>query len=356
MASQGTEKEKDEISFIHCQICLEDMKGRSPRALSCLHTYCEICLVALTKNVSQPNPFNFNVNPFQSNIICPSCRKPTTLGVEGVKGLPVNFMINQFKEEKQKSEALNKQTLCPNCGKNEAAFYCNDCGSPLCNNCAEKHNSIGAFKSHNLIVLKDTKVSKQQCWEHEMEAKYVCLKCESQVCMKCVLSDKHENHSDEIKEFSVWAPAEKNKVACYRETITPIWLDIKERIRKANSLSENISATLKEVKKCAALAREAILEQEEDYARQLLTAKDKNASLIRHLNGLCTNADNFMQASIWTQSSETPNFQSIKAMVSLATCVIDSAACLPKSNELNVKNEFVPCKQWNIGFLKHQSQ
>ena len=59
---------------LKCAICLEDMTDRKPRALNCLHTFCEGCLGKLPKD-------------HPKYIQCPTCREYTELSSHGITGL-----------------------------------------------------------------------------------------------------------------------------------------------------------------------------------------------------------------------------------------------------------------------------
>ncbi|XP_012945499.1 tyrosine-protein kinase SRK2 [Aplysia californica] len=75
-------KEKLQEEFLSCKICLEPL--RRPKALPCLHSFCELCL----KDYVRRNPGN---RP--GYFPCPMCRKSTHVPHLGVEGFPDNFVL-----------------------------------------------------------------------------------------------------------------------------------------------------------------------------------------------------------------------------------------------------------------------
>ena len=91
--------EKINQNFLHCGICLEPFK--KPRALPCLHSFCEECLERWTK-----------ANTKGSNkprvIVCPNCQKAATIPAEGIQGFPAHFLVNSL----QSTVNMEKVGLC----------------------------------------------------------------------------------------------------------------------------------------------------------------------------------------------------------------------------------------------------
>ncbi|OQS02591.1 hypothetical protein THRCLA_05053 [Thraustotheca clavata] len=90
-AATSDEEEWKEMlySSVECELCNEqygNAEGHTPRLLECGHTFCQACLSDWA-NHGQPG----------SNIItCPSCRRETKVGPEG---LPKNFEVLRIRDE-----------------------------------------------------------------------------------------------------------------------------------------------------------------------------------------------------------------------------------------------------------------
>ena len=91
-ASGGT-KLAQEIhdEFLVCKICLDSYK--SPKCLSCLHTFCEQCIDNHVNSESSYKKYSD-----YREFTCPLCRKRTQLPVGGVKKLPDNFLVSSLTE------------------------------------------------------------------------------------------------------------------------------------------------------------------------------------------------------------------------------------------------------------------
>jgi tripartite motif-containing protein 2/3 len=78
------EREKERISeTLSCAVCMEVFElppcARTPKALPCMHSFCERCLLAHARGAA--------------SIECPTCRETTQLPREGVAGLKNNCAL-----------------------------------------------------------------------------------------------------------------------------------------------------------------------------------------------------------------------------------------------------------------------
>ena len=86
---------------LNCALCLKDMTDRTPRALECLHTFCECCLLKLPVTMVTQAHF----------LQCPTCKTFTRLPQEGVAGLKVNFILAEIGNQLK----VQRMTLCEGC-------------------------------------------------------------------------------------------------------------------------------------------------------------------------------------------------------------------------------------------------
>ena len=163
------------VGLVHCGICMEDMASRSPRALSCLHTFCLQCLQSLYQK--------------DADFLCPTCRQKPIMPNNGVVGLPENFMFKEF------INILDATKCCEFCDKPdvEAAYFCVDCDVRLCDNCMKSHLLNILCYSHNITPL-DESTSKNICKQHKVKIAFICNQCQEEICSKCFTFGSHSNH------------------------------------------------------------------------------------------------------------------------------------------------------------------
>ena len=167
MASKTDSTEPD---YLHCFICLEHLRGRYPRLLSCHHSFCEACLKRLVK---------------RGEIKCPKCRVVTDVKNEDVTSLTMNFHILPFLEESRKPEV---ESICQICRDSVAVFKCEQCNDTMCQFCSESHNQLKKFKKHFVVPL---------CLKHYEAVSQICTKCMEPACNKCLILD-HRKHEDKV--------------------------------------------------------------------------------------------------------------------------------------------------------------
>ena len=134
------------MDLFKCPVCLNDMVDRSPRSLSCLHTFCSECLDHLITN---------------RRIECPTCREITELKTNNVQELKVNFVLGQMRDREQKhaqasykdqtkSSPDKPRSRCEVCQQTPAVFKCKDCLS-YCVEHVRKHMKI--FRNLKIILF-----------------------------------------------------------------------------------------------------------------------------------------------------------------------------------------------------------
>ena len=117
---------------LNCALCLKDMTERTPRALECLHTFCECCLLKLPMTMVTQAHF----------LQCPTCKTFTRLPQDGVEGLKVNFILaeigNQLKVQRMTlCEKKATKSLPGSCSdhQKELIYFCTECCLALCEDC-----------------------------------------------------------------------------------------------------------------------------------------------------------------------------------------------------------------------------
>ncbi|XP_078673101.1 tripartite motif-containing protein 2-like [Branchiostoma floridae x Branchiostoma belcheri] len=132
---------KDE--FLQCWLCLDTFKR--PKALPCLHTFCERCLQDYVED--------------RPKFLCPYCRADTKLPEGGVAALPNNFWIASMKDllENQKpaqDDSDSDSGMCRVHGNQDLSYYCNTCEDVVCRECISHSHSQHSVSTLDEVVEK----------------------------------------------------------------------------------------------------------------------------------------------------------------------------------------------------------
>lgn len=184
--------------LLQCAVCLGEMVR--PRALQCLHSFCETCIQSHSNNymLTRENPTSY--------FPCPSCRVLTILPPEGVQGLSKDFRTDKIGEVLRNfvqslptpyPHECNLCLLASNISR-RAVKYCVDCNKNLCHSCALGHSRKPTLVSHLLLALSeqgdDGRHGNSGCAIHRNEAEsYFCSPCNRSLCIAC-LSIHDDNH------------------------------------------------------------------------------------------------------------------------------------------------------------------
>ena len=201
----------DEINdqFLACRMCSDIYK--TPKVLSCMHTFCEKCLEAHYEMEEQERPYRFLL--YTRALSCPLCHSRTELPTGGVHRLPDNFLVANLADVVNRRKPSAKNPVCeicrPGSKKDEtgtrndadknpaeeekrAVAKCLDCVKMLCRTCAELHRRTRVTQQHGLFdiqVEKDT-----ECKLHPNEIiRFYCDPCEECICVLCTFHD-HKDH------------------------------------------------------------------------------------------------------------------------------------------------------------------
>ena len=182
-----------DIKDLICPVCHAFFK--KAKYLSCHHSYCEGCLEEI-----------FRVN---SRIICPECRKETTVPEGGIKNLAINFHLNRIVDD------VLAEKLCGECTrKNPATEFCYDCNLYLCHGCKEHHKHSKIFLTHNVesftnvtanrdkIPSSSSKSNIMTCTIHNDELSFYCETCNKLACKHCILQDHPGHRQDTVKSIA----------------------------------------------------------------------------------------------------------------------------------------------------------
>ena len=235
------------FELFECSVCLESLINKQPRLLSCGHTFCTLCLQQLCGG---------------NTVNCPKCRSPTQLPAGGVQALPKNTDISKMIEREQELSLRNKY-FCQMCKKKDAKveFFCVACPKgQACQACYNKHTRIPSLKTHQIFPIEkkiDTEKKCEKCKDHGELLEHFCKQCEEPICVTCICDGQHEEHCDQIVDFSTGLQGVK---ACM------------------NKLHEEFKDHAKNVEVCAKILKQNIDLLEEQM--EVLSAKCQDVETI----------------------------------------------------------------------------
>ena len=303
------------MDLFECPVCLSDMVDRSPRSLSCLHTFCSECLEQLINN---------------RRIECPTCRELTELKINNVQELKVNFMLRQMRDREQKqAQASNKETkyspdkcrsVCEVCQQTSATYKCKDCPQLLCGTCKKRHEDIMEFKDHSVFDL---------CQKHQQGITHLCKQCVQPLCMRCMMLDhtEHKKHfikyDEGIAELQNDAKKLQNNI---KEEMNKTDKSYKEIDRKHQNVTEREIGLTEQRKQLVAQLKEC-----DEYLKQTASSKEvyKNLKDMFHqqrnqwtvaatsLNGLITSKSEFCQKYVKITQKADQCLRDMKKMMDM---------------------------------------
>ncbi|KAL9880613.1 E3 ubiquitin-protein ligase meiotic P26 isoform 2-T4 [Glossina fuscipes fuscipes] len=269
----------------NCKVCCSRLQR--PRVLSCLHVFCEGCLMRLLTddagNISSSSSTTSSVagEIIQSNlktqIECPICKQITAIGVKGIQSLTCDYILTNILDL---ASIESEQLFCTSCkSKENAISRCNDCANFLCSGCDNAHKYMRCFENHEVLKLEDLQKSSDNgkplvihkplyCNVHTSEnLKYYCFNCQIPVCNDCLIAD----HKGSEHHYDVIALAEKS----VRGDIENLMKEAKSKVQYCDDAVSNLSTALNELQTQHDSARDLIQETFEKYKKILEKCRDQ---------------------------------------------------------------------------------
>ncbi|XP_072042351.1 E3 ubiquitin-protein ligase TRIM45-like [Amphiura filiformis] len=265
--------------LLECGICLD--RYNKPRGLPCLHCFCHSCLERYCGG--------------QKNVLCPNCKRPTSVPKEGVSGFPAHFIINTLKDTLDKAKGAVQDAVCGNCNLQKATSYCMDCKEFFCQTCHTAHDTLKTNKDHKIVSVEDlrsgkvmlpvTAIEDQKCKDHDGETKkFYCETCEKLICRDCIVLGHRQHQVISLKEASEKQVAKLEDLSRGNEDLKK---DCRDAIQKTEDVQKTLAATSKEVKKNLARVKneyhkqvDAIFKKHEVDARSV---EVQNAKELDHI-------------------------------------------------------------------------
>ena len=197
-----------------CSRCKELFK--EPMTLSCLHTFCEACLVP------QPSQSRSSSSSGRGNTVeqvtCPLCNEKKKVEradpARDPKKVSTNLAYKNIVALLSLEERVRKGgAKCDVCVKeDEAAAFCSDCNVLLCQRCHDYHGGQKKTQNHDVVALDSVSSRSEdkplvthytwKCDKHEKQGDsddppdvvLYCEDCQEMVCSKCGIVEPHGNH------------------------------------------------------------------------------------------------------------------------------------------------------------------
>ncbi|XP_071789641.1 uncharacterized protein [Asterias amurensis] len=267
----------DKISKDHleCPICTN--RFINPTMLDCLHSFCFTCL----KELHQQDPNN-------SILLCPLCRKKTTLEDNKVDSLPKDFKLNalvdEFTVQEQHMEGHGSEVNCQACERDyKAVSRCIDCKHFICKECQQAHQHMAVLKSHQIhslaqlqsgVVTYRSKIREYipKCDKHgDQTLNIYCNTCQKLECTTCTVLD-HGNPKHDLIGIPEALDICKQEVAELVAKAEKCKADIQTAMEQASEsrkkLESSYAETSMKISQKAAKERAKITEEEKQLKQE----------------------------------------------------------------------------------------
>ena len=232
---------------VQCAICLETY--RDPKALACLHAYCQECIQQLLLRQQR-----------DQEVECPQCRSLVAVAGNDPSSLSTVFFINGLIEVCEiLKKAESNEITCQSCSEAKATSFCYTCGF-VCTSCANVHKKLKIFEGHKtvlisemregaLIQLPTKKAPTSTCQKHERkQCKLYCFQCEQLICKDCTLVD-HAGHKFDFMKGVADAFREEvlSSLVPLRDThasVTTAIARVEDSKKEISDQGTNIAATI----------------------------------------------------------------------------------------------------------------
>ncbi|XP_072169861.1 uncharacterized protein [Diadema setosum] len=261
---------------LQCPLCIDLLK--SPKLLSCGHTFCKDCLYLLQASGGNPN-----------HISCPLCRQNTEVKDGNVSNLKTNLQVQSLVDEM--AGAIQPCTICDSTDRPNAKTYCLNCRAYMCDGCQVKHGKWPSHTGHQVVTVEDIKQGRAHikkkvlCPSHDQdeEEQYcsdVCLDCLKIMCMRCRMLD-HQPKDHKVLSNAQYSKQRLQEMNGLNEQSKICKDDLETFIKNVSQKRTNAIANIEEKKK-------EINKTYDEYVRKLTMRKEK---LIRQLEQQKTQAE-----------------------------------------------------------------
>ena len=220
-----------------------------PKILKCLHTFCKNCLEAWLRMQRE------------GQLSCPTCRQITECPNRNIYSLPSNLFYKQMVEIVEAYSGTGQEDdslYCGNCEeKKHLKFYCFDCNTFLCDECAGTHSKWRSFKGHHVKEIGKFESSDVQdyarksnvCKKHKDELRFYCENCNICICRDCAILEHRDDRNHNIVSLEQGFENKKLDITSKMQDVEAIATRLrdqkqtleKKRVRMLRSIDQAIS-------------------------------------------------------------------------------------------------------------------
>ncbi|XP_038070872.1 mucin-19-like isoform X2 [Patiria miniata] len=270
--------------FLECPIC--HGRYQQPKALNCLHTFCQACLVTLHEYASHGS--------FASaSIQCPICNQKSDLPREGVAKLKTNFHLVGLLEEitvQERAAQVSNMKICGSCEQEKRAVSrCIDCSMDLCLNCQTVPRHMAAvLAQHTVASLEELSCGKiadsvrkqrgmPECPKHPANKKlFFCETCEELMCKDCSADHERKDASNTPHPILDLESAASNRRKSTEEVLAKLQLIRSDFISSLDTIGltsqkfdDNLDSMRKHVQEFSSKVRDDVSSQEAQLLFQI---------------------------------------------------------------------------------------
>ena len=275
--------------------------------LSCLHCFCRECLnievgrqSALKENSGEGPQQGREARPEQSKVErphqgfnCPTCQKPVTIPVGGVRDLAqdlhlgIGVKVAQYQSKVASKDVVPCDVCIDNTSSGPAVGFCCSCHHFMCQLCCDHHKRARNFYQHDVIALGEA-VPKERfsvtatCALHNKEFVFYCETCSCLICHDCTTTD-HRDHIQSAKLPSIVATARRDDIrkllTSAQEVLSKLTDGFKGNITIMKEVEDNEEAVSQSIKQTFVRIHQAlddrmnkVLKQIHDFALSKKTA------------------------------------------------------------------------------------
>ena len=225
---------------------------------------------------------------------CPTCQKPVTIPVGGVRDLTqdlhlgIGVKIAQYQSKVASKDVVPCDVCIGGTSLGPAVGFCCSCHHFMCQLCCDHHKRARNFYQHDVIALGEAvpkerlSAVKPTCDLHNKEFVFYCETCSCLICHDCTTAD-HRDHIQSAKLPSIVATTRRDDIrkllTCAQEVLSKLTDAFKGNITIMKEVEDNEEAVSKSIKQTFVRIHQAlddrmnkVLKQIHDFALSKKTA------------------------------------------------------------------------------------